>query len=440
VAPRAPRAKPAAASKAQQAKASAKDTCDLLVANASEVLTMAGHDGPRTGEDQQDLGIVRDAGVVITAGRVVKVAPMRELKGLKAKRTLDAEGRVVMPGFVDAHTHLVFGGSREREVERKVAGWSYQDIAQEGGGILSTVEATRKASKQELLEDAAMRLDAMLQHGTTTAEAKSGYALDAAGEVRMLEVVAALDEEHPVDLVATFLGAHAVPPGVDADAHVTAMVEVLPEVAKRGLARYCDVFVEQGYFNANQGRRLLRAAAKEGLQAKVHADEFTRCGGAELAAEVGAASADHLLKASERGLRELARLRIPAVLLPATPWASMLKGFADARTMVSRGVPVALGSDLSPNSWCENMQLACQLAVYGMGLLPSEALVAATINAAHAIGAQAEVGSLEPGKKADLLLMDAPTWHFLNYRLGVNQVDTVLKEGEVVVEEGQLAN
>lgn len=416
------------------------ETADLLVVNASEVLTMAGHEGPRVGEDQQDLGIVRKAGVAVKGGRILKVAPMAQLKGLKARRKLDAEGRIVMPGFVDAHTHLVFAGSREREVERKVAGHSYQDIAREGGGILSTVEATRKASKAQLKEEALHRLDAMLLHGTTTAEAKSGYALEPQGEVRLLEVLRDLGKEHPVTLVPTFLGAHAVPPGQDADVFITQLVEeALPVIAEKGLARFCDVFVEQGYFNVAQARRLLNAAAKQGLRPKVHADELTRGGGAELAAEVGAASADHLLKVSERGVRELARERIPAVLLPATPWASMMKGFADARGLISRGVPVALGSDLSPNSWCESMQMACQHAVYGMGMLPSEALVAATINAAHAIGEDAEAGSLEPGKRADLLVMDAPTWHFLNYRLGVNQVHTVLKEGKVVVEDGHLA-
>jgi imidazolonepropionase len=278
----------------------------------------------------------------------------------------------------------------------------------------------------------------MLLSGTTTAEAKSGYALDPEGEVRLLEVLAELGRDHPVQLVPTFLGAHAVPPGEEAEHYITDLIEhALPEIERRKLARFCDVFVEQGYFSVPQARRLLRTAAKHGLRPKVHADELTRCGGAELAVEVGAASADHLIKASERGLRELARARIPAVLLPATPWTSRMKGTADARGMVSRGVPVALGTDLSPNAWCESMALACQLAVYGNGLLPSEALVAATINAAHAIGMEREVGSLEPGKRADLLILDAPTWHQLAYRLGGNLVDTVIAGGEVVVEQGR---
>ncbi|HEV8359820.1 MAG TPA: imidazolonepropionase [Candidatus Thermoplasmatota archaeon] len=411
---------------------------DLLVVNAAEVLTLAGHEGARSGDDQQDLGLVRRGGVAIRDGRIVAVGTMAQLKGIRAKRTLDARGRVVMPGFVDAHTHLVFAGSREREVERKVAGMSYQDIAREGGGILKTVEDTRKASKAELLAQARARLDRMLLAGTTTAEAKSGYALEPDGEVRLLEVIAELGREHPLSLVPTFLGAHAVPPGEDAEQYLNDLIEhALPVIERRKLARFCDVFVEQGYFSAPQGRRLLRTAAKHGLRSKVHADELSRCGGAELAVEVGAASADHLLKASERGLRELARARIPAVLLPCTPWASMMKGMADARTMIQHGVPVALGTDLSPNAWCESMALACQLAVYGMGLLPSEALVAATINAANAIGAQDEVGSLEVGKRADLLILDAPTWHHVAYRLGANLVDTVIVGGQVVVEGGQ---
>jgi imidazolonepropionase len=411
---------------------------DLLLTNAAEVLTLAGHEGPRSGDDQQDLGLLRKGAVAIKDGRIVKVGTMAQLKGVKARRKLDVEGRVVMPGFVDAHTHLVFGGSREREVERKVAGHSYQDIAREGGGILKTVEDTVKASKTELLAQARDRLDRMLLTGTTTAEAKSGYALDPEGEVRLLEVIAELGRKHPVSLVPTFLGAHAVPPGQDPDAFIGALIdEALPAIVKGKLARFCDVFVDHGYFNVNQGRRLLKAAAKDGLRAKVHADELSRCGGAELAVEVGAASADHLLKASDRGLRELARERIPAVLLPATPWASFMKGTADARGMVARGVPVALGTDLSPNSWNESMQLAVRLAVYSMDLLPSEAVVAATINAAHATGVADEVGSLEPGKRADLLVLDVPTWHHIAYRLSQNLVRTVLKDGKVVVEDGR---
>jgi imidazolonepropionase len=322
-------------------------------------------------------------------------------------------------------------------VERKAAGHSYADIAREGGGILHTVEQTRNASRAELRRQGAERLDRMLLHGTTTAEAKSGYALDPEGEVRLLEVLRDLGE-HEVTIVPTFLGAHAVPPGLDADAYITQLIDqALPAVERGGLARFCDVFVEQGYFNAAQARRLLKAAQKHGLRAKVHADEFSRGGGAELAVELGAASADHLLKASDRGLRELARTRTPAVLCPTTPWATFLKGFADARQMIGYGVPVALGTDLSPNAWNESMQLAVQMAVYGMGMLPSEALVAATINAACAIGAEREAGSLEPGKRADLLILDAPTWHFAAYRLGTNLVDTVLKDGRVVVQGGR---
>jgi imidazolonepropionase len=411
--------------------------CDLLITNAAEVLTLA-LPGPRTGEDQQDLGLVRKGAVAIEDGRILQAGTAAQLKKLKARKTLDAKGKVVMPGFVDAHTHLVFAGSREREVELKVAGKSYHDIAREGGGILSTVEATRKASSAELERLVLERLDRMLLNGTTTTEAKSGYALEPAGEVRLLEVLAAAARKHPVAIVPTFLGAHAVPPGADADAYISELIEkALPPIVERKLARFCDVFVEQDYFNVAQGRRLLKAAAREGLRSKVHADEFTRCGGAELAVEMGAASADHLLKPSERGLRELARERIPAVLLPATPFASLLKGTADARMMIGRGVPVALGTDLSPNSWNESQQLTIRLAVHTMGMLPSEAVVGATLNAAHAIGMEDEVGSLVPGKRADVLILDCPTWHHVAYRLDANLVGTVIKDGEVVVEGGR---
>ncbi|MCA1813749.1 MAG: imidazolonepropionase [Halobacteriales archaeon] len=410
-------------------------SCDLLITNAAEVLTLSRGALPRCGEDQQDLGLVRNASVAIKGGKVLQVAPAAKLKGLKAKRRIDAEGMVVLPGFVDAHTHLVFAGHRAREVELKAAGRSYQDIARDGGGILSTVEATRAASKAELVGLARERLGRMLALGTTTAEVKSGYALTPDGEVKLLEVIRELQRKQPVMLVPTFLGAHAVPEGGDADAYINQLIEeALPRVAKGDLARFCDVFLEQGYFDATQARRLLKAAQRHGLRVKVHADEFSRCGGAELAVELGAASADHLLKASDRGLRELARTKTPAVLLPSTPWANLLKGYADARQMVGYGVPVALGSDLSPGAWNESMLLACQLAVYNMGLLPSEAIVAATINAACAIGMEQEVGSLEPGKRADLLIADVETWHELCYRLGSNPIALVLKDGKVVAE------
>lgn len=410
-------------------------TADLVILNASELLTLAGPAVPRTGAAMQELGIIPKGAVAVKDGKVWNVGSSMELAKVKAKRTLDAGGRVVMPGFVDAHTHVCFAGSRENELAWKLDGLSYAQIAKQGGGILSTAEETRKTSKARLKEETAARLRTMLAHGTTTAEVKSGYALETDGEIRMLEAIQELSREQPVELVPTFLGAHAVPPefGGKADDYVTEMVqEALPRIADRGLARFCDVFVESGAFTLQHGRRLLKAGSALGLRPKIHADELTRCGGAELAVEVGAASADHLLKSSEKGIRGLAREKIPGVLLPATPFASFMGSYADAHGMISRGVPVALGSDLSPNALSGSMQFAIQLAVYQMRMFVSEAITASTVNAAHAIGMADRVGSLEPGKQADILILDAPGYEWLAYRFGVNQVWAVVKRGGIV--------
>ncbi|HVL87810.1 MAG TPA: imidazolonepropionase [Candidatus Thermoplasmatota archaeon] len=417
----------------------AKPTYDLVVHGASELLTLAGPPGPRTGTALQELGVVEDGAVAIVDGTIARVGTTAELKKLPARRKIDAEGRVVLPGFVDAHSHACFAGSREDELGMKLDGLSYEEIARQGGGILSTMRQTRDASLADLCEETAQRLESMLVHGTTTAETKSGYALTTKGELRMLEAIAQLSREQPVELVPTFLGAHAIPPEFagKADDYVTLVVDdMLPAVAASGLARFCDVFVDAGAFNLQQGRRILKAGKALGLAPKVHADELTRSGGADLAIEVGAVSADHLLQTPEKGLRGLAREGIVGVMLPATPFASFMKTYPDGAGMVDKGMAVALGSDLCPNAWSESMQFALQLAVYRCGLFVSEAITAATINAAHAIGRANAVGSLAPGKQADLLILDAPGYEWLGYRLGVNLVDTVVKRGKVVVEGG----
>ena len=408
----------------------------LLVLHAGELVTLRGSDRPRRGSEMRELAILRDGAVYAEEGRIKEVGPSRALETTHAEAAviLDATGKTVMPGFVDAHTHLVFAGSREHEIEWKAEGLTYQDIAMRGGGIGDTVEKTRRATEESLVLSGQQRLDAMLAHGTTTLEAKTGYGLTPADEMKMLRANERLQEGHPATVVSTFLGAHAVPPEFEkrTDDYVDAIVrEMLPDVAAKTSARYCDVFMEDGYFNGNQARRILSEAERLGLSAKVHADEFTDGGGAALAAEVGAVTADHLVHASSEGIRKLSERGTIAVLLPAASLASHIP-FARARHFVEMGVPVALGTDFSPNCWIESMPIVVSLAAHQLGLTPAEALTAATINAAHAVGLGREVGSLEVGKRADLLVLDVPDHRHLAYRIGARIVETVVKDGRVV--------
>jgi imidazolonepropionase len=315
------------------------------------------------------------------------------------------------------------------------------EILQKGGGILRTVRDTRAASKNELLSICRERCKNLLMHGTTTIEAKSGYGLTLDDEVKSLEVIKHLDAEGPINLVPTFLGAHAVPPefqGRTDDYVATICEEWIPEVAKKRLASFCDVFCEKGVFEVDASRRILLAGKRAGLLPRIHADELYPLGGAELAAEVGAISADHLLYASATGLAQMRKNGVMATVLPAAPLTLMIDKYADARRMISEGVAVALGSDLSPSCWLENHQLILALACYKLRLTPAEALTAATINAAHSIGRANQVGSIEPGKKADILVLNAPDYRFLTYRLGLNMVETVIKNGKIAVQNGRL--
>lgn len=409
---------------------------DLLVVNAGQLLTLAGPPGPRSGRAMGDLGVLRSGAVLVKGGRIAAVGPQDEVVSEAGDAgVLDARGRVVMPGFVDAHTHAAFVGSRAGELTDKLAGKSYAQIAAGGGGIQRTVRATRTATEEELREQTAARLQRMVRWGTTTVEVKSGYALDREGELRMLRVLGALAEDLPVDVVPTFLGAHATPPEWegDPDGYVGEIVDnILPAVASQGIARFCDAFVEEGFFTASQGRRILLEGRRHGLVPKVHADELTRGGGAELAAEVEAASADHLLHASPAGLRALAEGGVVGVLLPGTSFATLDLPYADARGTVDAGVPVALGTDLSPNAWIESMPFIVSLACYRLRMQPEEALTAATLNAAWAVGAAQDVGSLEVGKKGDLLLLGLTDPGELPTRIASNPVETVVKEGRIV--------
>jgi len=416
---------------------------DLLIENASEVITLrGGSQKPLRGEHMKDLGIIKGGSVAVNEGRIVAVGKKQEVKRkFEGKETIDASGKVVMPGFVDPHTHLVFAGAREDEFEMRIEGATYMGILETGGGILKTVRETRKASKDELIEYCRKTVDVMLEHGTTTVEAKSGYGLTVEDEVKCLEVAKLLNERHSIDIISTFLGAHAVPPEYkdNAEDYMKLIInEILPAVVSRKLAEFCDVFCEKGVFSIEQSREILLSGKKYGLIPKLHADEMTRLGGAELAAEVQAVSADHLLFTSDNGIKALAKHGVIAVLLPGASFSLVIKKYADARKMIQWGVPVALGTDYNPSCWVENQQIIIALACRQMRMTPAEVIAATTINAAHAIKRAQTVGSLEPDKKADAIVLSIPNHKFLGYRFGVNLVDKVIKEGKLVVYEGKL--
>jgi len=386
--------------------------------------------------------LIKNIGELFDGHRIMKNTSIYMKEGViesigkqeKADEVIDAEGRFVMPGFVDCHTHAVFSGSREFELEWKIEGKSYQEIAEMGGGILHTVRETRKASRERLMKETRERLREMLSHGTTTVEIKSGYGLDRKTEIKMLEVVRELRKKEEMDIVATFL-AHAIPEGRDAEEYTHEIIsEIIPEVGERGLAEFCDVFCEKGYFSVEQSRRILEKGRKYGMMPKIHADEFSCIGCSRMAAEIKAISADHLLMAGEKEMKMLSDAGVIATLLPATPFV-LNTPYPDARKMKKAGLNIALATDFNPNCYVMNMQFVVQLACYKMGMKPLEALRAATINAARAINMEREVGSIEPGKRADIIIMDVPSHRFIPYKIGVNMVKKVVKKGRLVYSE-----
>jgi len=413
---------------------------DLLIVNAGQLLTLAGpNEWPRTGDALAQLGLIPHGAVAAAEGVIVAAGPaaqvLDEVSLDPGGTRLDAGGRVVLPGFVDPHTHLVHAGSRADEFVLRLRGASYQQIAQQGGGIAATVRATRAASEEQLVALGLRRLDRMLAHGTTTVEAKSGYGLALEEELKVLRAIHRLTAAHEVDVVPTFLGAHAVPPEhrEDPDAYVQAVVEeMIPAVVEEDLAEFCDVFCEAGAFTPEQSRRVLLAGAEAGLELKIHADELSDLGGARLAAEVGAVSADHLVHAADDGLSAMAATGTMAVLLPGTALFLGLP-YARARRMIELGVAVALATDFNPGtSPTYSMPMVIALACIGMRMDPAEAIAAATINAAHAIRAAEEVGSLEPGKAADAVILDLADYRELPMAFGTNPVHAVVKRGRVV--------
>lgn len=387
-------------------------------------------------DEDEGLGVYEDAAVAIVDGRVARVGATgpvtREFPVENAAHAVDASGKAVVPGFVDPHTHALFAGDRSDEFEAKLRGKSYQDILAEGGGILRTVRATRNASDEGLLANLLDELDTMLAHGTTTVEVKSGYGLDTETELRMLDVIDRADAQHPVDVVATFMGAHAVPQGREADDYVEEVVnEQIPAVADQGVAEFCDVFCEEGVFSVEQSRRVLEAGMDAGLTPKVHAEEFVRLGGSQLAADLGAASADHLLHANDEDVAALRDAGVSPVLLPGTAFGLGAE-YADARAFLDAGAPVAIATDLNPNCYAQSMGFAMSLACVGMRMTPAEALVGGTKHAAGALDIEDGTGTLAEGAPGDLAVVDAPTYVHVPYNYGVNTVETVVKEGVVV--------
>jgi imidazolonepropionase len=411
---------------------------DLLIHNASQLLTLVSPGGAKQGAAMGDLGIIPDGAVAILDGRIVTVGPSAELRDqVHAGRQVDAGGRVVMPGFVDPHTHLVWAGERADEFGMRVAGATYMEIMAAGGGIMSTVRHTRAATMDSLVAETRPRLDRMLAHGTTTVEIKTGYGLNVQDELKQLAVIRRLQEESPATLVPTFLGAHAVPAEYKdrADEYVELVVEkMLPAVAEQdNPPRFCDVFCEEGAFSLEQSRRVLEAAQALGFGLKIHVDEFKPLGGTRLAVELGAASADHLVCTPPDEIEMLAKSDTVAVALPGTPFGLGHHEYTPARDLIEAGGAVALATDCNPGTcWCESMQFMIALACRYMRTTPAEAISAATINAAHAVGLGGEVGSLEPGKRADVLILDIPSYPHLGYRFGTNQVQTVITGGQVI--------
>ena len=400
-----------------------RESVDLLLVRAGQLVTLAGPARPRSGREQGELAIVPDGALAVSRGILVAAGPTKALRArFAAKEVLDARGAVVTPGLVDPHTHAVFAGSREREFEMRAAGRSYREIAEAGGGILSSVEALRKAPTSALVRAARARVAEMRRQGTTTVEIKSGYGLRARDELRSLEAARA------VGAVPTFLGAHAVPRGRTSTSYVDEVIRMLPRARK--LARFCDVFCEPGAFRLAESRRVLEAAKRAGFGLKIHAEEFEASGGAELAAELGAVSADHLMAVTDRGIAALARAGTIAVLLPGT--SVFLGGgrVAPARALIAAGVPVALGTDCNPGSCtATGLPLVMTLAVARLGMSPAEALAACTVNAAWAVGEGAAAGTLEPGKRADWVVWNARDYREIPYWFGANLASKVFRAG-----------
>ncbi|RDY23385.1 imidazolonepropionase [Romboutsia maritimum] len=416
---------------------------DVIINNIGKLVTMRGKNSPRIKDEMNDLEIIENAYIAIADGKIVEVGTGNEYENIVQEYTSieNANGLLVTPGLIDSHTHLVHGGSRENEFSKKLAGVPYIEILNQGGGILSTVKSTKEATFEELYNKSRKSLDRMLEFGVTTVEAKSGYGLELDTELKQLKVAKKLNENHPIDLVNTFLGAHAIPPEYKENHKVYIDIiveEMMPKVKDLGLAEFCDVFCEEGVFSIEESAYILSKAKEMGYKLKIHADEIVSLGGAELSAKLKCISSDHLMAASQEGLKEMAKNKVVANLLPATSF-NLNKDYANARKMIDFNVPVSLSSDYNPGSCpSENLQLVMQLGCLGLKMTPNEVLTAVTINAACSINRHKEVGSIEIGKKADLAVFDAPNIEYLMYHFGINHIERVYKEGKLVVDNKQI--
>lgn len=408
----------------------------LLIKNIGTLQTPVGS-FKHGGEKQAENVKIKNAAILVDGGRIKAIAADGRMpEGSESADTvIDAGGRLVTPGLIDCHTHMVFGGYRQAEIPLKLRGAGYLDILRAGGGILDTVTKTRQATEQELYEKSMAFLDEMLALGVTTVESKSGYGLDKDDELKQLRVNKRLDADHKIDIVSTFLGAHAIPPEYKgrASEYIEMLCsEVLPVVAEEKLAGFCDVFCEDEVFDVEQSRRMLTAAQQLGLKARIHADEIEEIGGAVLSGEIGAVSAEHLIATGEKGMASMAKGGVIADLLPMTSFY-LNKTFAPARRMIELGIPVAIASDFNPGSCPSlNLQLAMSMGYIKYRMTPEEVLSAVTINAACSVGLENEIGTLEEGKKADIVIWDAPDMEMLVYRFGSDLARTVIKNGEVV--------
>jgi len=418
---------------------------DFAIINANELVTLKGTSSkPQIKEEMKNLGIIKNGAVAVKDKRIVAVGTTKEvLDNLeKGFEVIDASGKLVTPGLIDPHVHLIFAGSREEELEMMaVKSIPYLEVKARGGGMPTTLKNTGEAATRELLEKTTKILDTMLIHGTTTVEAKSGYEMTFNGEIRQLEIIKTLNKTHPIDLIPTFM-AQGIPYEYEnrVDKLTDEIVEKwIPEVARRKLAEYCDIFCEKGYFNVEQSRRILETGRKYGMKLRIHADWLAHSGGARLGAELAVVSADHLIFTPMEEIEALVNKGVIGVFLPTTPFC-YLGTYAKAREIINKGLPIALGTDLSAANMCESMQMMMTIAILQMKMTTEEALVAATINAAHSIERAHEIGSLEEGKKADIVIFDAPNHKFFPYHYGVNLAEKVFKNGKLVAEKGRRVN
>jgi imidazolonepropionase len=419
-------------------------SADLIVSGCGQLVTCGGT-APKRRRALQDLGVLKQGCIASHQGRIVFVGDTvecrRNVRLESNGTTLDAKGLLGLPGLVDPHTHLPFGGSRENEFKLRIQGATYQELAAQGMGIQSTVDATRRLSRNELVKVCRERLDSMLRHGTTTVEAKSGYGLNMQDEIKQLEALQEVDQNHPIDIVKTFMGAHEVPREYKArkQEYIDLLTQIiLPEVKKNNLAEFFDVFCEEGVYSIDESRLLIRAAKKAGLKIKLHADEFVPLGGAQLAVQEDAVSAEHLIAITEQGIQDMANSSVTAILLPGVPFFLMQNKKAPARDLIEAGAVVALATDFNPgSSMTESQMFILQLAVFTLGMTIEEAVYGVTLNAAYGIDRHKEVGSLEVGKKMDLVLCDAPNTAYLVYHFGINPVIHVIKNGKIVIRDRQ---